>query len=737
MILANEQENKPVLSNVSAGTAFKITASAKAFGILSSGLYSDKPRAIVRELSCNAYDSHVAAGTKDKPFEVHLPTAIEPWFSVRDFGVGMTKEQVMNLYSTYFDSTKTTSNDFVGALGLGSKSPFSYTDNFTVVSTREGKTCYFTAYINEQGFPSITCMAEVVSGNHSGVEVKFAVANKDFDAFRQAATKVFAAFETKPDVNVNLLYPTRNVYRSNIVPGVDLGKAGQSVALMGNIEYPIDPSMLSDESRLLLKAASFYMRFNIGELDFQASREHLSYIPMTIAALDARLKQVSDHLEVDINQKLNNIKNHWDVISIIDSNFMSPIYEHALTKYLQTHYPDLSISLKYGRLTSVFRINDYDITNAGVRLEIYRYEPYHKNKWRTVQMSKSWQTWTNNGNGTQANEYIDVSLCSNIAVAVEDSTYSVARAKLHFESSSTRYSMLYVVRRVLPDKPIDVSKVNALFRSPKNVVLTSTLAAPPRAAKVKSNTAKVKIAVLRIHDTAANSTWSEANQAVYGEGGDDFEKYSKSTTFFYVPVKGFEVISSRGLTLSAKTLASQMAHMKSISAFGMKGVSGLYAVRKDDLPKVKAAPNWINVEDHLHKIFSQIQADLALQEEVAYNVELCRSDYDLNNAWRCVFDHFHTNPVPGHRLAQPALIYKKTLGNSSPRASVYGAANTFGFQDIKGKVTDIAKKKITEVKSSITKYPLISLVTSHTMNMVLETLVDYVKMVDATEKEKS
>lgn len=156
MILANEQENKAVLSNVSAGTSFKITASAKAFVVLSSGLYSDKVRAVVRELSCNAYDSHVAAGKKDVPFNVHLPTQFEPWFSVRDFGTGMTKEQVLDLYSTYFESTKTQSNDFVGALGLGSKSPFSYVENFSVVSTKDGKTGYYTAYINEAGFPAIT-----------------------------------------------------------------------------------------------------------------------------------------------------------------------------------------------------------------------------------------------------------------------------------------------------------------------------------------------------------------------------------------------------------------------------------------------------------------------------------------------------------------------------------------------------------------------------------------------------
>ena len=65
---------------------YTIEATAKAFSILSDQLYSNKVRAVVRELSTNAYDSHVDAGNGDKQFEVHLPSNMEPTFSVRDYG---------------------------------------------------------------------------------------------------------------------------------------------------------------------------------------------------------------------------------------------------------------------------------------------------------------------------------------------------------------------------------------------------------------------------------------------------------------------------------------------------------------------------------------------------------------------------------------------------------------------------------------------------------------------------
>src|SRR5574343_126832 len=119
-------------------SGFKINATAKAFAILSSGLYANKIRAIVRELSCNAYDSHKAANKEHVPFKVVLPSPLDSTFSVQDFGLGLSEEQVFNLYTTYFESTKTQSNDYIGALGLGSKSPFSYTSSFLVTSIFEG-----------------------------------------------------------------------------------------------------------------------------------------------------------------------------------------------------------------------------------------------------------------------------------------------------------------------------------------------------------------------------------------------------------------------------------------------------------------------------------------------------------------------------------------------------------------------------------------------------------------------
>jgi len=296
MIINSAPQNEAVLSNVGQIGEFRIRNSAKAFSILSSGLYANKIRAIVRELSCNAVDSHTAAGKQDTPFDVHLPNQLEPWFAIRDYGTGLNHDQVTNIYTTYFESTKTNSNEFIGALGLGSKSPFSYTDNFTVTAVKDGKKGIYTAFINDQGVPSIALMMSEDTTDPSGVEVKFAVNDRwDFDKFRQEAREVYTYFKLRPVVSGVSDFQFRDVEydTKDIIPGVHSYQNGnrRSVAIMGNIAYPIEIPQADQsisELRNLLNCG-LEMHFAIGELDFQASREGLSYIPQTIESIRKKL----------------------------------------------------------------------------------------------------------------------------------------------------------------------------------------------------------------------------------------------------------------------------------------------------------------------------------------------------------------------------------------------------------------------------------------------------------------
>src|SRR5574343_107469 len=105
-------------------TQFKIQASGKTIKLLSDTIYSNKGLAVVRELGCNAYDAHVMVGRENDPFEVHIPDAADKTFRIRDYGPGLSPEDMHSIYSTYGHSTKTEDERTTGALGIGSKSPF-------------------------------------------------------------------------------------------------------------------------------------------------------------------------------------------------------------------------------------------------------------------------------------------------------------------------------------------------------------------------------------------------------------------------------------------------------------------------------------------------------------------------------------------------------------------------------------------------------------------------------------
>lgn len=298
-------------TNVPKVGEFKIKASGKAFKILSSGLYSDKISAIIRELSCNAYDAHVAAGCPEKPFVVHVPNKMEPWFGVQDFGIGLSDHEINNLYTTFFDSTKTESDDYIGALGLGSKSPFSYTDSFTVIAVKDGVKGTYTAFMNEEGCPSIFCLDQEETKDPNGVLVQVPVSVNDIWDFERRIGTIFSVFKTKPKLvgvhdgfEKNLYKEEKYILEEPDSYYIKDEYDSKHYAIMGNVKYPIDKSQF--DCPRALADLGLTIIFKIGQLDVNAGRESLSYDKDTIAALNKRYQEIAgviqDNLLADIHK---------------------------------------------------------------------------------------------------------------------------------------------------------------------------------------------------------------------------------------------------------------------------------------------------------------------------------------------------------------------------------------------------------------------------------------------------
>lgn len=265
--------------------AFQIKQSSKAFEILSSGIYSDKILAPLRELSANAVDAHIAVNQADRPFEVVLPTQLAPLLRVRDFGPGLTEEEVMSLYTTYFESTKSDSNDYIGCLGLGSKSPFAYTDSFTVESFQDGVVKIYAAHLVD-GLPSISKVGETATEEENGLAVSFSVQKEDIQKFQEKAFNLFGWFKVKPVLNIKTPYKDWNVgvleTDGMFLRHWEYGEPAIFV-LMGQIAYPVNGHQL-DSSKGWHWDNEFrglVLRAEIGDVEIATSRESLGFTEKT------------------------------------------------------------------------------------------------------------------------------------------------------------------------------------------------------------------------------------------------------------------------------------------------------------------------------------------------------------------------------------------------------------------------------------------------------------------------
>ena len=303
---------RKVSVNTLQSSEFTIRANGKAFKALVDGLYAKKHESITREIWSNAYDAHCEVGKADVPFDVTLPTWLDPSFRVRDYGSGLSHEDVMTLYTTVFESSKEDTNSQVGKFGLGSKSPFSYTDSFSVTSWFGGEKRFYSAVINEEGIPTINLMGVEQTAEPNGLEVSFPVHPDDMGKFERAIQRVGLGFDVKPnligsgsDFEWNTLEVIVEGGGYKFFRSTSDGLSTGWYAKMGCVIYPIDVSIIPNHRQRY--GTSVLLDFEVGELEVTVSREALSYgknEPTTDNILK-RIEEVKAAAQRDAQKQVN------------------------------------------------------------------------------------------------------------------------------------------------------------------------------------------------------------------------------------------------------------------------------------------------------------------------------------------------------------------------------------------------------------------------------------------------
>jgi hypothetical protein len=317
-------------------------------------IYSNKSWAVMREVSCNALDAHKMNG-QTKPFDVIMPSYVEPTLTIRDYGPGLSKEDVLEIYTCFGESTKSNSNDYVGALGLGSKSPFSYTDNFTVVSHHGGVSMSFAMFKDADGVPQVTFIGEE-PGTETGLEVRVPVKQEDFGKFVEAARTTFRYF---PEGTYNLIGTT--VDRPNVVmsgTGWEVVDGSRdTVVVMGPVAYSVDFRAIYGSSGYGHDHPSKSVVFHaeMGTLDIQPSREALSYDETTIANLKTLIEGFKKEIKQKLIDEVSGAKTRWESVDVFKKARANLSYLGSSIVPTTIHHP------KFGEVTTA----GYKVSIAG------------------------------------------------------------------------------------------------------------------------------------------------------------------------------------------------------------------------------------------------------------------------------------------------------------------------------------------------------------------------------------
>ena len=550
-------------------TQYSIKASAKAFKILSDGLYSDKIAAPIRELSTNAYDAHVAKGNTNTPFDVHLPSVAEPWFAIRDYGIGMSKQELETTYTTYFDSNKTHSNDFVGCMGLGSKTPFTLSDAFTVTSIKDGKKTTVINYLDAD-VPNFSIISEENTDEASGTEIKFTPTEAHtYDKLRESAQRILGYFDVTPNLTIGSTKEEVKV-PNKMLKGkdwyyVDSQLAySDSIILMGNVAYPFNFCDVADdfekkhgwsntyEYRRLVSNLVF--RVPIGNLDVTASREEIGWTSEGREYMVNFVERVYNEIKDIMNEQLNDCANFWDARILFNS----------MVGYNEEYYSDIdrnaSGSIGHFKWTEKLTWNGVEISE--------RYGDVSKNP--NLEKMNYRLFWLGSPKRNRYHGADKVNRRSDIHGIIpfdadveffqnDLPTGSVSRVNHYVRENKNKVVLMF---NEFTNKE---RKYLKLIGYPNKIRVTSELQKPPSTRSTSTTTKDNVIVYEKINDYGWNSAgnWSSEKEIAL----------NTKNTIYYVPIRNWKVYfhdSEYNNTNKLDTLLKTIIEQDDVKIYGIK-----------------------------------------------------------------------------------------------------------------------------------------------------------------------
>lgn len=299
----DEFEDTTVLvGQAGASQKFGVSDDPMLMSMLSTGLYANPHRTMIQEIIFNAWDAHRMGNCQDTPIDIYVNE--NSGFIVRDYGPGIHPDAMTEIYCIYGNSTKRNDQNQTGGFGLGSKSPFAYTETFTVTSMHGGKkSMYLVKRVSEDnnGGPGMTAIISGADTEESGLMVTVPLkSERDKQKTYTYLKEILFLSGIKANIHYEGEAEVELVESISVPPNTYLtdNQAKYTItALYGGVHYEIpDTDEYHTEYKFLRKLSqytgNFVISFPPDSLTPLPNREGLNLSEKSIESIQVQLERI-------------------------------------------------------------------------------------------------------------------------------------------------------------------------------------------------------------------------------------------------------------------------------------------------------------------------------------------------------------------------------------------------------------------------------------------------------------
>ena len=248
----------------------------------------------------------------------------------------MSPERIDKVYRQYLASTKRDDNTQIGCFGLGSKTGLAYKrstghgvdeydNSYNVVTIFNGIKYSYLVYEGKNKMPKITLQNEEQTTEGNGTEVRVPALVNDIYRFEKEMVSqlyyfeniVFEGFEKEGFEGETIKSDLTNEYQ--IIRGKNFLFRGHDYSnymhiCLGRVAYPINYGILNlRESDYRIPIA---LKFEVGDLNVNVSRETIDYSEGTIKMITKKLEEAKDEMKDMLAKQYTNVRTLEDYFNV-------------------------------------------------------------------------------------------------------------------------------------------------------------------------------------------------------------------------------------------------------------------------------------------------------------------------------------------------------------------------------------------------------------------------------------